>query len=215
MAASSEIEEVRAKKRPRKEKLDEEILQKYHQAKKLKKSILKSTSDDPTENSADLTLNEEVSDEVVASEITASQQAEVEQVLNEVNEHWKEDKKKASKKKKEFKQKQQELNPEPEAKESKQDRAIAYLKQWKKHRDEWKFKKTNHIWLLHNWKSSNKLSDKRFKTFLKYLKSYHEAIATKSLAIKRLEDEAKLIVDQSDQSTPVYERARSVLQWIE
>lgn len=184
-------------KRSRKQILDEAILKKYQQTKKYNKLL------NGEENSDAEQVNQEESEE-----ISVQEHKEAYDVLDEVNELQKKKKKSLAKSKKKFKLQQKEEN-----KETKKDKALSYLKQWKKHRDEWKFKKNMHIWLLKNWKHSNRISDKKFKTLLKYLKT----IETKSSAVKRLESECQKLVDSGNSDEEInssYERARNILQWI-
>ena len=48
--------------------------------------------------------------------------------------------------------KEEEVKEGEDAVESKQDKALNYLQDWKNKTDEWKFKKNYHIWLLKSWK---------------------------------------------------------------
>lgn len=221
---------ARRVKKSRRELVEEDILDKFHQSQRLQ-GILKrqkQQADDP-EGENQLAVEDDfggiaTQEEAEAPKLSVQEQTEADQVLSDVNQLRKEKKKKLSKEKKQFKQQQKALKKqqqtiEEEGKEGKPEKALAYLKQWKRHREEWKFKKNTHIWLLKNWKHSSKLPDKRFKTFLKYLKSTEQ----KSLALQRLEKEAKSIVESIAEDTttetvpdpnPSYDRARSVLQWI-
>lgn len=191
------------KRKSRREVIEQNILDKYHQSQHLQ-SILKPKTEDK---------DEEVNEIKPKFEISDSDKQEVDLLLGNLDKIRKEQKKKLIKEKKKYRQQQKLLKEAEETKETKQEKAIAYLKQWKKHRDEWKFRKNMHIWLLKNWKHSNKLPDKRFKTFLKYLKSNEQ----KSFALQRLEQEAQKIVDNTEdkeQNIHSYDRARDILQWI-
>lgn len=222
------------KKKGRRQMVDETILGRYHQSQKLQ-GILKKGEDhlEEEEGEAEEESVHKSVKETTEVRVTASEQTQADQVLEDVNKLEREQKKKLAKEKKKFKaqqkklQQKEKLEEQQQPKESKQEKALAYMKQWKRHRDEWKFKKINHIWLLKNWKHSSKISDKKFKTFLKYLKSTEQ----KSLALQRLQQEAKTIVDsnnsatakqdddadqedsQSDNHQHSIERARSILQW--
>jgi len=213
----------KAAKKSRRELVNEDVLEKYHLSQKLQ-GILKKPSQEVTEEGGEkivdgVDIEKSEKPEAEPLKLTSQEQVEVDQVLNDVNQLRKKDKKKLAKEKKKFKKQQQKQKAkEEEEKEGKGEKALAYLKHWKRHREEWKFKKNYHIWLLKNWKHTNKVPDKRFKAFLKYIKSTEQ----KSLALQRLEKEAKSIVDSAEaeelspnsDSNQSYERARSVLQWI-
>lgn len=192
----------RHKRKSRKQLLDESILKKYHQSRQHENL----NEDDNVDNAE---LNEPL---MVSNDDTPTIQEhdEANQVLDEVNVIRKIKNKSLSKSKKKFKLEQLKQQQEVENKETKKEKALLYLRQWKKCRDEWKFKKNMHIWLLKNWKHTNRISDKKFKTFLKYLKT----IETKSSAIERLENECKLIVNDQSDTNNSNERARNILQWI-
>ena len=87
--------------------------------------------------------------------------------------------------------------------------AITYLNDWKYRKSDWKFKKSLQIWLLKSWRNPNKISDKDFDLFIEYI----FAINSESFAKKRLETEAKELIDkQTEDEDKVIERARRILQ---
>ena len=94
--------------------------------------------------------------------------------------------------------------------------AITYLNDWKYKRNDWKFKKTLQIWLMKNWKNINKITDKDFDLFIEYI----FAINSESFAKKRLETEAKELIDkqteekdkEDEEHEKLLERARRILQ---
>ncbi|XP_054165513.1 uncharacterized protein C7orf50 homolog [Oppia nitens] len=84
--------------------------------------------------------------------------------------------------------------------------SVQYLKDWKYRPDFWKFKKNLQIWLLKNWKYNQKLSDKDFDLFLEYIFSAN----SHSLAKKRLEEEAKAIVDKESVTEETVDKEKVV-----
>ncbi|XP_052070840.1 uncharacterized protein LOC127709379 [Mytilus californianus] len=93
-----------------------------------------------------------------------------------------------------------------ENKKSPKELAIAYLKLWKKNRDEWKFQKVRQVWLLSNMLDSEMIKDKHFKTLLLYLDGLKgKARETTSLAAQ------KIIESDSDSGVKV-DRARQIVQ---
>lgn len=98
---------------------------------------------------------------------------------------------------------------------NKSQSAINYLNDWKYRKNDWKFKKSLQIYLLKNWKNSNKISDKDFDIFVEYI----SAINKESFAKKRIDLEAKQLIDKQTDDTnededqkKVVERARRLLQ---
>ncbi|XP_046919144.2 uncharacterized protein LOC124499300 [Dermatophagoides farinae] len=178
-----------------KESVENAVLDKFHRSQELS-SILNNN-------------NKEQSDQHV-------QQQAVE-VLDEFDGIQKQRQKSLKKSKKQFKKQQQQQQKEHEEqvsestnKERKSDKALAYLKQWKKHHDDWKFKKILHVWLMKNWKNVDKFPDKRFKIFLKYLHAQN----SQSQALSRLKQEAQRMIDDTSIEESIRERSRSILQWL-
>ncbi|KAH9421736.1 hypothetical protein DERP_002023 [Dermatophagoides pteronyssinus] len=173
-----------------KETVESAVLEKFHRAQELS-SILKKDSEEQT--------NQDV-------------KRQAEEVLDEFDDIQKQRQNNLKKTKKQFKKQQQQIKQEsePTNKERKSEKALAYLKQWKKHRDDWKFKKILHIWLLKNWKDLDKFPDKRFKIFLKYLHAQN----SHSHALLRIRQEAQQMIDDESIEESIRERSRSILQWL-
>lgn len=207
---SPPFQQERVKSR-RKQKLDDSILLKYYQSKKLKSLVGKDENEQvPDEESQNSSKS--------LPEVTQQEKSEADIVLDEVDKISKAEKKRNAKEKKKYKLKLKKLAKKAEAdamktKESKQEKAVEYLKQWKKKPDEWKFRKNYHVWLLNNWKHSSRISDKHFKRFLKYLKS----VDTSSAAFIRLKKVAKDIIENPnlEEGNNGFDRARQILQWID
>lgn len=109
-----------------------------------------------------------------------------------------------------------------EAAKNKVDRALAYLRDWKKAPDQWKFQKNQHTWLLKNWRSIDKISDKKFKRLLKYLTSVNSV--NSSGGVLRLKKEAQTYIEthkedddeeEGGNNLAIYQRARQIIQWVE
>lgn len=148
----TEVETESPKKKGRRQVVDETILDRYHQSQKLQGIIKKQRPSDDQEHFEEGEEGEAQFEKEIAQpalpvvRLTAKEQTEADQVLEDVNKLEKEKKKKLAKEKKKFKAQQKKLqkqNQEEEQKESKQDKALAYMKLWKRHRDEWKFKKVH------------------------------------------------------------------------
>ncbi|KAF7488843.1 hypothetical protein SSS_08686 [Sarcoptes scabiei] len=134
-------------------------------------------------------------------------------VLDEINDLKKENlknKKKLNKRKKKAKNLEKEFIKTGICREKKSEKALSYLKQWRKHRDEWKFKKIYHLWLLKNWTKCQEFPDKRFRWLLKYL----HAQDSNANAIHRIIAEAKNFLDNPEVSKEISERSQLILQWL-
>lgn len=145
--APAEASQKSLKKKGRRQMVDETILGRYHQSQKLQGIIKKDQhpsndqEDHIEKEEGENTGSEETAEPVVR--VTNAELTEAGKVLEDVNKLEREKKKKLAKEKKKFKAQQKKLQKQAEEqqKESKQDKALAYMKQWKRHRDEWKFKK--------------------------------------------------------------------------
>ena len=84
--------------------------------------------------------------------------------------------------------------------------AIMYLKQWKKHRDEWKFQKVRQVWLLTHMYDSNMVNDKHFKTLLKYLDGM------KGMCRQTTSTKAQNLIESETDDVVKSDRARKIVQ---
>lgn len=86
--------------------------------------------------------------------------------------------------------------------------AINYLHQWstKDKNGEWKFKKTQHVWLLRNWRKVDAIKDEDFGLFVDYMR----ADRCKDKLVKECEQ----LIDKADDTldSRVLERARNIVQ---
>lgn len=192
------------------------VLEKYHHYKNLKENVDYTSNPNiegekvqdnvPQENDLNHVENIDLINEQTADEVISE--------INELQKSKSKELKKLKKKFKKNKRNQAKTNNEEiitnVVKETKCDKALSYLKLWKKHRDQWKFQKILHIWLLKNWKNTDKFPDKRFKIFLKYL----HAQENKSQAIERIKNDAQKLIENSETPEHILERSRSILQWL-
>lgn len=85
--------------------------------------------------------------------------------------------------------------------------ALAYLREWgKRESEDWKFKKTQHLWLVKNWKQEDFLGDEEFELFTGYMKG--DSGQTK----KTLLEDAQKVVDDEGVDDLKKKRARNLLQ---
>lgn len=110
---------------------------------------------------------------------------------------------------KKAKKKLKEIN-EAEAYQSiKPQNALDYLKKWgERESGDWKFKKSQHVFLLQNWKKSKWMSAEDFESFVQYMKGDSSIKAKQTL----IEDAQKLIDAEGEQDQALIERARSLVQ---
>lgn len=194
---------------------------------KLKKKHLKETvvvdkdinNDIPLLDAKDKVLNEETQTATTEPKVKVEKNRENDKnentldMLDITNKDVEDIMKEVSVKKKKEKNKKTELcitdNVKTETeknKKSPKELAIAYLKLWKKNRDEWKFQKVRQVWLLSNMLDSEMIKEKHFKTLLLYLDGLKgKAREATSLAAQ------KMIESDSDSGVKV-DRARQIVQ---
>ena len=191
-----------------KESIEERVLKKYRKYKK---------DDNPNEDSLELDPTNNLTEEIKTEshlKVSESDTISAEKIFRKVKKIKDEKTKNAIKLRKESRKlakiEAQKQETEPNS-GNKSVSAITYLNDWKYRKSDWKFKKSLQIWLLRNWRNLNKICDKDFDLFIEYI----FAINSESLAKKRLESEAKQLVDkqtEDEEQEKVVERARRVLQ---
>jgi len=89
--------------------------------------------------------------------------------------------------------------------------ALLYLRQWKKHRTEWKFQKHRQIWLLRHMYDVQKITEKKFRWLLAYLAD------SKGKSREKTIDDAKTYLDNKSNAvnTEQLDRARRILQLLD
>jgi len=206
-----------------KESIEEKVLKKYR---KYKKEV--ESSDEPVDERVDepvatdfntnsdyKLINHNIESE---SKINEDDQISAQNIFKKVNKIKCLNNKNAKKERKKFKKKLAVHKTDDNVgKESdKSSNALKYLNDWKYNRNEWKFKKNYQIWLIKNWNNINRICDQDFDLFIDYI----ESINNESFAKKRLEIEAKNIINKEeveveehkDEDKQKYDRARKILQ---
>jgi len=108
---------------------------------------------------------------------------------------------------KKAKKKLKEISDQDVIKTIKPTNAFDYLEAWgKRETEEWKFRKTQHVWLIRNWKKSDLFKDTNFNLFLHYMKG------DKSSAKPKLIEEAQKVVDSETSDEVLGQRARKLIQ---
>lgn len=186
-----------------KESVEEKVLKKYHKYKELKAGAGEESDTNPV-------IQEEEQSEPIISE---GDSIKAEKIFKKVKKIKDKNLKLSKKLKKSAKSVSKEESSEqkgPNETESpnRSDLAIDYLNDWKYRPNEWKFKKSLQIWLMKNWWQISKLSEQNFNLFAEYVLGLHPD----SSARKRLESEAKQVIDEQKEPEEVIERARRLVQ---
>lgn len=95
---------------------------------------------------------------------------------------------------------------EPTEDDGKLRRSVVYLRNWRKHRAEWKFNKKIQIFILKNWLSNESLKDKYFDWFCEYCKGLP---STKK---ESLSTEAVKLMESASVPAIIQTRARQLVQ---
>ncbi|VDI75338.1 Hypothetical predicted protein [Mytilus galloprovincialis] len=131
---------------------------------------------------------------------------DVEDIMKEVSVNKKKKKKEKNKKTKLCVTADSEKTETEDNKKSSKELAIAYLKLWKKNREEWKFQKVRQVWLLSNMLDSEMVKDKHFETLLLYLDGL------KGKARETTSTAAQNITESESNSGVKVDRARQIVQ---
>ncbi|CAG2187752.1 unnamed protein product [Mytilus edulis] len=131
---------------------------------------------------------------------------DVEDIMKEVSVNKKKKKKEKNKKTKPCVTADSEKTETEDNKKSSKELAIAYLKLWKKNREEWKFQKVRQVWLLSNMLDSEMVKGKHFETLLLYLDGL------KGKARETTSTAAQNIIESESDSGVKVDRARQIVQ---
>ncbi|XP_063447105.1 uncharacterized protein C7orf50 homolog [Mytilus trossulus] len=204
---SEENTSVKSKKKKTKhvketEELDKDMIEDSPQTDAKDNVLNPETTATKTEpNTKDIKKTENDKDE---SKLDATNK-DVEDIMKEVSVNQKKKKKEKNKKTKPCVTDSEKTETE-ENKKSSKELAIAYLKLWKKNREEWKFQKVRQVWLLSNMLDSDLVKDKHFETLLLYLDGL------KGKARETTSTAAQNIIESESDSGVKVDRARQIVQ---